>query len=179
MDQLFGNVSEQLETLAVVAFAMVLGAAVGLNRERRDKPAGIRTHTLVAGASALLVEVGDFLIKALVQESLPDVLRADPFRLIGAVVTGVSFLGAGTIIRQRQHHVEGLTTAASVLFVAIIGITVAARQFVLATGCTGLVLIVLAYLRGKQSDGPPDAAAGLAAEDQLPAQPPVQPPGLT
>jgi len=150
MEQWLGTVTDQLETIAVVAFAIVLGAAVGLNRERADKPAGIRTHALVAGAAALLVELGDVLIRLHDQYTTPDVLRADPFRLVEAVVTGVSFLGAGTIIRQRGEQVEGLTTAASVLFVAIIGIAVAARQFALAAGCTGLVLAVLVLSSGRR-----------------------------
>jgi putative Mg2+ transporter-C (MgtC) family protein len=68
--------------------------------------------------------------------------------IIEAVITGVSFLGAGTIIRhQRSQHVEGLTTAASLLFVAAMGVTVALSQVVLAVGLTVLVLIVLRLVR--------------------------------
>lgn len=130
--------------IAIVLVAMALGALVGLNRERADKPAGIRTHTLVAGAAALLVELGDILIQSHSRTLPVEVIRADPFRLVEAVITGVTFLGAGTIIRSRGHQIEGLTTAASLLFVAVIGVAVAARQFVLATGCTLLVLAVLA-----------------------------------
>lgn len=134
--------------IAIVLVAMALGALVGLNRERADKPAGIRTHTLVAGAAALLVELGDILVQSHSRTLPIEVIRADPFRLVEAVITGVTFLGAGTIIRARGHHVEGLTTAASLLFVAVIGVAVAARQFVLAVGCTVMVLSVLALAGG-------------------------------
>ena len=73
-------------------------------------------------------------------------MRSDPVRIIEAVVTGVSFLGAGTIILRRgRRQVEGLTTAASILFTAAVGVCVALSQLVLAVGVT---LLVLAILRG-------------------------------
>ncbi len=71
-------------------------------------------------------------------------VRSDPVRIIEAVVTGVSFLGAGTIVLRRgKRQVEGLTTAASILFTAAVGVCVALSQVVLAIGATVLVLITL------------------------------------
>jgi putative Mg2+ transporter-C (MgtC) family protein len=134
----------QFRILFSVAAAMLLGAVVGLDREIAQKPAGLRTHMLVAGAAALLVSLGEFLVRYFgVDDNL---VRSDPIRIIEAVITGVSFLGAGTIIRHRdENQVEGLTTAASLLFVAGLGVTVALSQWVLAVGAT---LLVLATLRG-------------------------------
>jgi putative Mg2+ transporter-C (MgtC) family protein len=127
--------------------AMLLGAGVGLDREMADKPAGLRTHILVAGAAALLVSLGDVMLDRFSLEGNQAFIQADPFRLVGAVVTGVSFLGAGTIIRRRtSSNVEGLTTAASLLFVAAVGVTVALSQWELAVALTVLLLIVLRLL---------------------------------
>lgn len=137
----------QFELLGTVALAMGLGALIGLEREVTGRPAGLRTHMLVAGAAALLVGLGDVIIQSFEIQVSGTSLRSDPIRIIEAVITGVSFLGAGTIIRtQAQDSVQGLTTAASLLFVAAIGICVALSQFVLATGVALLILIVLRLL---------------------------------
>ena len=120
---------------------MALGAAVGFERELARKPAGIRTHMLVSGAAALFVGLGGVTLAAF---GSSDALRADPVRIIEAIVTGISFLGAGTIFRSREgQEVEGLTTAATILICAGLGIAVALRQFTIAIGITVLVLVVL------------------------------------
>lgn len=139
----------QLQALGSVALAMVLGALVGIDREITNRPAGLRTHMLVAGASALLVSLGDVLIEHFSMELRDkNLLASDPIRIIGAVITGVSFLGAGTIIHGKSDgSVKGLTTAASLLFVAGVGICVALSQLVLAVGVTILALITLRGLR--------------------------------
>jgi putative Mg2+ transporter-C (MgtC) family protein len=131
----------EFRILALTLGAMLLGAAIGFEREVAEKPAGLRTHALVAGASCLLVSLGFLLIREF-DESFPvAILRAEPFRIIEAVVTGISFLGAGTIIRGRGgHHVEGLTTAAAILFSAAVGMTVAAGHVLLAILVTGMVV---------------------------------------
>ena len=137
-------IADQLLTLAYVVLAMVLGAALGFERESADKPAGLRTHMLVAGSAALLVGLGDVVIKHFDLDVSSNVIRTDPIRIIEAVITGVSFLGAGTIIYHRSEKtIEGLTTAASLLFAAGVGICVALLQFVLAVGVTILALITL------------------------------------
>ncbi|HEY7783298.1 MAG TPA: MgtC/SapB family protein [Pyrinomonadaceae bacterium] len=133
----------QLEIIGEVALAMFLGSLIGVEREFADKPAGFRTQMLVAGASALLVGLGDALMGRYLSPDNPQI-TADPIRIVEAIVTGISFLGAGTIFRSKEgQHVEGLTTAASILLCAAIGISVAVRQFVIAVGVTILALIVL------------------------------------
>jgi len=134
----------QFQILAYVGLAMLLGAAIGLEREIEDKPAGLRTHMLVAGVAALLVSLGDVMVRHFDAGLGSELVRSDPVRVINAVITGVSFLGAGTIIRRSStRHVEGLTTAASILFAAAVGICVALSQLVLAVGVTVLVLVTL------------------------------------
>lgn len=80
-------------------------------------------------------------------EGYADVLRIEPIRIVEAVITGISILGAGTIFRDKTGLVEGLTTAASILVVSAIGIAVALSQFVLALGVTALVLLVLSGMK--------------------------------
>ena len=139
----------QLQVLGEVVLAALLGALIGIDRELADKPAGLRTHMLVAGAAALLLGVSDALVQHFALSTdinliRAGMIRADPFRVIEAIITGVSFLGAGTIIRrERAEQVEGLTTAASILFSAGVGICVALRQRLLAAGVTILALLIL------------------------------------
>ena len=134
----------QLRILALVALAMGLGAVIGLERELADKPAGLRTHMLVAGAASLFVSLGDVLVKHFDLELSAGVLRTDPIRVIEAVITGISFLGAGTIIRgSADQTVAGLTTAASILLGAAVGVCAALGQYTLAIGTTFLALLVL------------------------------------
>jgi len=134
----------EIKILGYVALAMLLGALIGLEREFKEKPAGLRTHILVAGASALLVALGDVIATQFYLDLGQQVIQADPTRIMEAVIIGVSFVGAGTIIRSRSEgEVEGLTTAASLLVAAGVGICVVLSQIVLAVGVTILVLVTL------------------------------------
>ncbi len=144
-----GNWSAQFNALGIVVLAMILGGAIGFERETANRPAGLRTHMLVAAASALLVAVGHMLIEHFSgQEYSGLALRSDPVRLVEAVITAVGFLGAGTIFRHGSKDVVvGLTTAASLLMVAVIGIAVGLEQYVLAVGATLLTLLVLHLVR--------------------------------
>lgn len=128
-----------------VIIAMFLGGLLGLERELAQKPAGLRTHILVAGAACLLMLLGDVLITNYSEAGIfEDAVQADPIRIMEAIITGISFLGAGTIIfRNKDETVEGLTTAASILFVAAIGITVALQRYLLATILTILAILIL------------------------------------
>lgn len=130
-----------------VVFGMFLGGLMGLERELADKPAGLRTHMLVAGASTLLVVLGDVMIKNYSGSAFVEAVQADPIRIMEAIITGISFLGAGTIIfRSGDETVEGLTTAASILFAAAIGITVALQKFILAGFLTVIAIVILVGL---------------------------------
>lgn len=130
----------QLQVLGIVIFAAVLGGITGLERELADKPAGLRTHMVVASTAALLISLANVIVPNLDLQG--DLIRIDPIRMIEAIVTGITFLGAGTIIRDRSG-IEGLTTAASLLFVAALGITAALSQYFLAIALTILNLIIL------------------------------------
>jgi putative Mg2+ transporter-C (MgtC) family protein len=134
----------QFSILLKLVIAMILGALIGIEREIAQKPAGLRTHMLVTGAATLLVSLSipmlDFFNEAFGNAPL----GADPTRIIQAVITGVSFLGAGTIIRGNEgSNVEGLTTAASLLFASGIGIGVALSRWAVVVGGSILVLIIL------------------------------------
>lgn len=142
------NWAGQLSVLGHVSLAMVLGGMIGLERELADKPAGLRTHMLVAATSALLMGIGGTLVQA--WDGVPaDRISADPIRIVQAIVMGIGFLGAGTIIqRGRADRIQGLTTGASLLLAAAVGLCVSAGQSFLALATTLLALLVLSLLGG-------------------------------
>ena len=145
---MFDGWETQLPVLGKVAFAMLLGGAIGLERELKDRPAGFRTHMLVAGAAALLTGMGDMMVEH-AQHDDDGRVQIDPFRLVEAVIAGVAFIGAGTMIAHRGRVVAGITTAASLLMVAVIGVAVGFGHgwlALLATLMTFAVLSVLAWL---------------------------------
>ncbi|MDQ3445880.1 MAG: MgtC/SapB family protein [Pseudomonadota bacterium] len=144
------NALPQLVVLAEVAGAMVLGGLIGYERETANKPAGFRTHMMVAGACALLVGLGGSMLASF-SALHPGVISADPFRLVGGVVTALGFIGAGTIFRRHGEGVEGLTTATSLLFSGGIGVCAALQQWWLAVGATLLALLVLRGLQVVES----------------------------
>lgn len=132
----------ELQLLGKIVIAAFLGGLVGIEREFAEKPAGLRTHMLVGAAAALLVMIGD---KMIIMMGPRQYIMIDPLRIIEAIVVGISFLGAGTILkynRQGEKTVEGLTTSASILFVSAIGIAVALDALILAVGATLLNLFV-------------------------------------
>jgi putative Mg2+ transporter-C (MgtC) family protein len=125
------------EALLRLALAAALGAAVGLERELREREAGLRTHLLVALGSALFTIAGAYGFHT---------LRTDPTRVAAQIVTGIGFLGAGAIIRQG-FIVRGLTTAATLWVVAAIGLAVGAGYYSGAVIATAVVLFSLWPLR--------------------------------
>ena len=132
----------QLIIIAQVILSMILGGLIGFERELANKPAGFRTHTLVAGAACLFMAVAGAVQHYL---ALGSTVTIDPLRVAAAIVTGVSFLGAGTIFRSSNEHskVSGLTTAATIWTAAAVGLGVALGQLIAAVGMTMLALIVL------------------------------------
>ncbi len=132
---------DEIEILLQVIVAVCLGGLIGIEREMARKPAGIRTHMFVAGASALVVAVSTIMIEHFA--TLDASVRSDPVRVIEAVIVGVSFIGAGTVLKsEKGHHVYYLTTAASILFAAGIGITVGLEKYGLAFGLTIMVVLI-------------------------------------
>ncbi|GAB6196684.1 MgtC/SapB family protein [Lysobacter xanthus] len=137
----------ELEAVAAAAGAMLLGGVIGYERELKNRPAGFRTHMLVAGAAALLMALSRLTLENPPGHSDVVQLRIDPLRLVEAVVNGVAFIGAGTIFaRRRGAPVAGITTAASLLMVAVIGVMTGLHHFVLAVAATLLTLAVLVTL---------------------------------
>lgn len=135
----------ELESIVPILAAALLSAPIGWERERSERPAGLRTHMLVGIASALLVVIGDAM---LVRVSDTEVARVDPIRMTQAIVAGISFIGAGTIFTSRsdEGRVRGLTTAASLLAVAALGIACGVGLYLLAAASTLLILLVLGGL---------------------------------
>ena len=136
------DIATELQILGKVALAALLGGVVGIEREFAERPAGLRTHMLVGATAALFVMLAAQMIASFEPQ---DIVTVDPVRVIEAIVVGVSFLGAGTIFkytRQGEGIVEGLTTSASILSVAAIGIAVALNAFVLAVGVALLNLFI-------------------------------------
>ncbi len=120
-------------------FAVLCGAIIGIERERRGKPAGFRTNTLICFGSALYMLVSEFIISQFGGQSV------DPTRIAAQVVTGIGFLGAGTII-QARGTITGLTSAATIWVVAGIGLLIGAGFPWLGLLCTLLVLVTLVGL---------------------------------
>jgi len=133
------------ELLLRLALAAVLGGLIGIERELREREAGLRTHLLVALGSALFTIVGAYGFHAFL-ESGQSVVRADPTRIAAQIVTGIGFLGAGAIIRQGLS-VRGLTTAATLWVVAAVGLAAGAGYYSAATITTAVVLVALWPLR--------------------------------
>jgi putative Mg2+ transporter-C (MgtC) family protein len=120
--------------------AALLGGAIGLEREYRAKEAGFRTHFLVALGSALFMIISQYGFGTVLSEL--GKASFDPSRIASQVVTGIGFIGAGTIIFQK-HVVRGLTTAAGLWVTSAIGLTCGAGMYMLASTATILVLICL------------------------------------
>ncbi len=140
---LFSSLPAGLEiaVLGRLLLALALGAAVGLERELSAKPAGLRTIMLISVGAELLTE-SSLLAANLVTN---DFIRADPARIAAQIVTGIGFIGAGTILVARGS-VVGLTTAATLWVTAAIGMAVGLRAYVIAIGATFLVVATLVVL---------------------------------
>lgn len=136
---------QELELLSRLLVASVLAGVLGWERETAGKAAGMRTHILVAIAAAAFVLIGDVATAHF--RGYGQQMAFDPLRIIGAVVTGVSFLGAGTIFVTRgERRVRGLTTAASIWTTAAVGMLAGFGAWALAAGVTLLVFVVLRVL---------------------------------
>jgi putative Mg2+ transporter-C (MgtC) family protein len=123
----------------------LLAGLLGYERESAGKAAGLRTHILVGIAAVLFIAIGRFI--AVGFRSYGDHIRFDAANLLGAIVSGISFLAAGIIIFNRnQRDVSGLTTAAGIITTAAIGILVGLERYILAVGSTVIVFIVLRFV---------------------------------
>jgi putative Mg2+ transporter-C (MgtC) family protein len=128
--------ASDLELIQRLVLAAALGAVLGLERELRQKSAGLRTNILIAMGSALFT---------LVSIEIAEAHGSDPGRIAAQIVTGIGFLGAGAIIRTGGS-VQGLTTAATVWVNAAVGVAAGAGEYHLALMATGVTVIVLLVL---------------------------------
>jgi putative Mg2+ transporter-C (MgtC) family protein len=136
---------EPLEVFLRLALAAVMGAVIGVNRSRKEWAAGMRTHMLVSVGAALAIIVSAF--------GFADVLGQhnvvlDPSRIAAQVVSGIGFLGAGTIMfMEREQIIRGLTTAAGLWATASIGLAAGSGMYSAAVIGTGLCWLILALLK--------------------------------
>jgi putative Mg2+ transporter-C (MgtC) family protein len=126
--------------MSVAAF---LGSLVGLERHRADKAAGLRTHMLVGVGSSLFMIVSAYGFDQVIR---PGHVVLDPSRVAAQVVSGIGFLGAGTILR-RNTEVHGLTTAASVWAVSAVGLAAGGGLYLAAVASTALILVTLTAMK--------------------------------
>lgn len=130
-----------------IILSLLLSTILGFERERNQSNAGLKTHAIV-GVSATMIAlmqsqiVFETLERAINNPRLPEVVRSDPARLIAQVVSGVGFLGAGTIIVTKRN-VSGLTTAASIWFVASLGLSIGMGYYLVAVGGFVAVMSIL------------------------------------
>ncbi|HZT75425.1 MAG TPA: MgtC/SapB family protein [Vicinamibacterales bacterium] len=155
-----------IELTRRLLLAAALGAAIGLERELRRKPAGLRTNILIALGSALFTTVS---------LELAGVNGGTSDRITAQIVTGIGFLGAGAIMRHRES-VHGLTTAATIWVNAAVGVAAGAGRFATATVATILTLVVLAvlgpaeqYFERRSSSLSAEDAAATSAPDGRPS----------
>jgi len=124
-------------TILRLGLAVILGGLIGWEREAVDKPAGLRTLTLVCVGSTLFVLLGLDML------NIPGVVNnADPLRIVAAIIQGIGFLGAGTVLR-RGERVRGLTTAAALWAVTAVGVAVGLGMYTTAILGALTILIVL------------------------------------
>jgi len=139
--------TEEIDIALKVIVAISLGGIIGIERELARKPAGIRTHMFVAGAAALVMALSTVVINEFNQNF--GNVQSDPVRVIEAIIVGISFIGAGTVLKsEKDHNVYYLTTAASILFAAGIGITVSLERYWLAAVLALIVVAVNASVGG-------------------------------
>ena len=126
----------QLDLCLRIGIAAILSGIVGYNRERRERPAGLRTHIMVGVGSALFTVL-----------SINAFGRGDPGRVAAQVVVGIGFLGAGAIFRRSSRNIHGLTTAADIWVVAGIGMACGVGYYIVAILAAVLTWFTLAILK--------------------------------
>ncbi|MFT4174023.1 MAG: MgtC/SapB family protein [Rhodocyclaceae bacterium] len=139
---------DHTDILLRLALAAVLGALIGLDRERLAWAAGLRTHMMVSVGAALFMLVSAYGFADALNQ--PGDVRLDVSRVAAQVASGIGFLGAGTIMLRRQI-IHGLTTAASLWSVAAVGLAAGGGMYFAAIGATALMLIILVVVKPIES----------------------------
>ena len=127
-----------MESIIRLVVSMIVGALVGWERERGNRPAGLRTHMLVCMGSCLVMTASIWFAK--------ETMMGDAMRMGAQVISGIGFLGAGTIIKD-DHGVKGLTTAASLWVVACIGLALGAGFYWGAILCAAMTYAALVFFK--------------------------------
>lgn len=139
------HLSADLGIFLRLFFAALLTGVLGWERETSGKSAGLRTHILVGVGATLFVVIGQIFVENYRQYD--GSMRFDPIRIVEAIVTGVSFIGAGIIfVAQDKGAVKNLTTAASIWATSAIGMIVGLERYFLAVGCTLIIFFILRIL---------------------------------
>ncbi len=137
----FTATAPSVAALRMIA-ALIMGGAIGFEREWHHKPAGLRTHMLIAVAAALFALIALEIVEISRAEGAESGARSDLVRLIGAVTSGVAFLAAGSIVTAGAH-VKGLTTGAGMWLAGAVGLACGTGRIGLAALATGITLVVL------------------------------------
>ena len=127
--------SFEMQTIIKLLLGIILAGIIGLERSSWSKPAGFRTHVLVGMSAVLVMLAGEYMAQR---------YNIDPSRIPAQLLSGIGFLGAGTILRDG-FNVKGLTTASTLLAVTCIGLCVGAGYYLCAIVATVLVYIILSY----------------------------------
>ncbi len=134
--------NDQIIYIAQITLAAILGGFVGYNRQKEDKPAGMRTFILVAVGSTLLTIISKDYYKYI---EITNFTSHIPMQLAAYSILGIGFLGGG-VISHRQDKIEGITTAASLWVVAAMGIAIGFGFYLLACYVTFLEFIIIGFL---------------------------------
>lgn len=135
--------AEELSVLLDILITIILTGVIGYERETSNKPAGFKTNMIVGAAAALLVSIGRIVVEEYAGNRLMENLQFDPLRVIQAIVVGVGFIGGGTILKsKKKEKVRYLSSAATILLSAGVGIAVSSQKYIIAVGLTLIVLTI-------------------------------------
>ncbi len=151
-----------------IVLAFAAGSIIGWERECRGRPAGLRTNILACVAAAVAMIVAEIVFSQSATATGPTTVRSDPTRLGAGILTGIGFLGAGTILRH-ENFVRGVTTAASLWFVTVLGLAFGSGLFLLGGLALGVALLTLLGLHHLEKRVAGDWYACLRVVANLPA----------
>ena len=139
------------EIILRIILALIIGGAIGYEREVKNRAAGFRTHILVCLGSTIIsllqIEIGNNVIQMIeLNPTLGEVIKVDYGRLGSQVITGVGFIGAGTIVHTKGN-IKGLTTAATLWIVACLGLSIGMGSYCISIFSTIIIFIILVFLK--------------------------------
>jgi putative Mg2+ transporter-C (MgtC) family protein len=141
MPELPANWHEQLTAVGIAALAALFGALIGFEREMWGKPAGLRTHALIAFSCAMFIEIGRFLVDFYTVGHPVEALRIEVFGILSGIAFAIGIVASGTVAKVGGDVLH-LTTAGTVLCAGIIGVTTGLRQLVAAVASTAVVVAI-------------------------------------